>query len=162
LSCRGLTPLEVGMGYHPVETFGGTAGVQESFGGGWVLDYDVAFFAFQGTRKVLILPPNERVNFVDDGSGNYRATDDARFDGATIRLKDAGAEQWELVYKDREKWRFMPFGNLGGVGGRAALLTEIEDPFGNLIQITHPAHHGQRARDDLRIRRQRPGEPDRR
>jgi RHS repeat-associated protein len=135
LSCRGLTPIETGMSYNPVDAFDNIGGTVGSMGFGWVLDYDIAFLPFVGPQKRLVLPGNKRINFVDDGAGNYKPFDDPRFDGAVFRATGSGANEWELTLRDRSKWRFKPFSTIFVRGGPPTFLTEIVDPQGNVLQV---------------------------
>lgn len=142
LSCSGLTPIEMGMSYNPVDAFNNIAGTAGAIGLGWTLDYDIAFLPFQGPQKRLILPPNEKLNFVDVGSGNYRNSDDPRFDGAVMRATNASANLWELTFKDGRKWRFAPFPGIPGVirGGPPTFVTEMVDTAGNVLNITRQSN----------------------
>ena len=135
LSCRGLTPIQTGLSYNPVDAFGNIGGTAASMGFGWVLDYDISFLPFAGPQKRLVLPANRRVNFVDDGTGSYRSFDDPRFDGSVIRATNAGANEWELTFRDRTKWRFRPFSTVFVRGGPPTFLSEIVDPQGNVLPI---------------------------
>ena len=137
LTCRGLTPIETGMTYNPVDAFNNIGGTVGSLGFGWVLDYDIAFLPFDGPQKRLVLPGNSRVNFVDDGSGDYRPFDDPRFDGAVVRATDLGANEWELTFRDGSRWRFKPFPGLPIFirGGPPTFATEMVDPQDNVLQI---------------------------
>ncbi len=137
LRCRGLTPIETGMSYNPVDAFNNIGGTVGSLGFGWVLDYDIAFLPFDGPQKRLVLPGNRRVNFVDDGSGVYRPFDDPRFDGAVFRATDLGANLWELTFRDGSKWRFNPFPGLPIFirGGPPTFVTEMVDPQGNVLHV---------------------------
>jgi RHS repeat-associated protein len=128
LSCGGLTPISTGMSYNPVDALNNVAGTNTSLGLGWVLDYDVIFLPFAGPQKRLVLPGNTPVNFTDDGSGVYRPFDDPRFDGAEMRLTHAGANDWELKFRDGRVWRFKQF-------GVPNLVTEMIDPQGNALPI---------------------------
>lgn len=135
LRCRGLTPIETGLTYNPVDAFNNRAGTVASFGYGWVLDYDIAFLPFQGPQKRLMLPGSRRVNFVDDGGGNYRTSEDHRFEGAVVR---GDGNEWVLTMKTGEKWRFAPFAGITGVirGGPPTFLVEMADAAGNVTHIT--------------------------
>ena len=73
LRCAGLTPISTGMTYNPVDAFDNVGGTAGSLGFGWVLDYDIAFLPFEGPQKRLVLPGNNRVNFIDDGAGSLQA-----------------------------------------------------------------------------------------
>ena len=135
LSCRGLTPIDTGMSYNPVDAFDRIGGTAASLGFGWVLDYDIAFLPFAGPQKRLVLPGNKRVNFVDDGLGNYRPFDDPRFDGAVFRATGIGANEWELSLREGSKWRFKPFTTDNVRGGPPTFLTEMVDPQGNVLEV---------------------------
>jgi YD repeat-containing protein len=137
LRCGGLTPISTGMTYNPVDAFGNIAGTAGSVGLGWMLDYDIAFLPFSGPQKRLVMPSNNRVNFVDDGTGAYRPVNDPRFDGATIRATDLAANEWELQFRDRRIWRFRPFPGIPDFirGGPPTFVTEIVDAQGNTLTI---------------------------
>ena len=104
LSCGGITPIEMGMSYNPIDAFNNIGSINGSVGQGWALDYDIAFLPFVGPQKRLILPPNQPVNFVDDGAGNYKTYNDPRFDGAVMRATNAAANEWEVNFKDGATW----------------------------------------------------------
>lgn len=142
LSCGGLTPIETGLNYHPVDAFNNRAGTVGSFGFGWVSDYDIAFLPFSGPQKRLVMPGSRLVNFVDDGSGNYRSFDEPRFDGAVIRATNAAANEWELTFKNGGKWRFKPFAGITGVirGGPPTFVTEMVDNAGNVLSIARQSN----------------------
>ena len=135
LSCRGLTPFEARARYNPVDAFDNIGGTAASLGFGWVLDHDIAFLPFAGPQKRLVLSGNDRVNFVDDGAGNYRPFDDPRFDGAAFRATNLAANEWELTFRDRTKWRFKPFTTVFVRGGPPTFLVEMVDPQGNVLEI---------------------------
>ena len=116
LSCRGLTPVETGLSYNPVDAFDNIGGTAASMGFGWVIDYDIAFLPFEGPQKRLVLPGNRRVNFVDDGTGNYRPFDDPRFDGAVVPSHELAGNEWELTFRDRTQVAVQAV--LDGVGTR--------------------------------------------
>jgi RHS repeat-associated protein len=138
LRCSGLTPIETGLNYHPVDAFNNRAGTVGSFGFGWVSDYDVAFLPFDGPQKRLVMPGSRFVNFIDDGAGNYKPFDDPKFDGAVIRASNAATNQWELRFKDGRIWRFRPFAGITGNirGGPPTFVTEMIDSAGNALSIT--------------------------
>jgi RHS repeat-associated protein len=138
LTCGGITPIDTGMSYNPIDAFNNIAGTSGSIGLGWMLDYDIAFLPFSGPQKRIILPPNEHVNFVDDGAGNYKPFNDPRFDGAVIRATNLVANEWELSFKDGRKWRFKPFAGIPGRirGGPPTFVTEMVDVSGNVLSIT--------------------------
>lgn len=138
LTCRGLTPIETGLTYNPVDAFDNIGGTSASMGFGWTLDYDISFLAFAGPQKRLILPGNRRINFVDDGAGNYKPFDDPRFDGAVMRAR-GGVNEWELTLRDGTRWRFGPFSTVFVRGGPPTFLTEIIDPHGNSLRIDRRA-----------------------
>ncbi len=142
LRCRGLTPIDTGLNYNPVDAFNGRAGTVGSFGFGWVSDYDIAFLPFDGPQKRIILPGSVFVNFVNDGSGTYKSVDDPRFDGATIRQIDATLNQWELKFKHGGRWRFLPFAGITGKirGGPPTFVTEMVDAAGNELTITRQSN----------------------
>jgi len=141
-SLDGLTPIDLGMTYNPVDAFNGRAGTVASFGFGWVLSYDVAFLPFEGPQKRLVMPGSRFVNFVDDGTGTYRPFDDPNFDGATVRLVDATLNEWELKFKDGFMWRFLPFAAITGKirGGPPTFLSKMVDPLGNVLNIARQSN----------------------
>lgn len=55
LSCGGLSPINTGMRYNPIDAFNNVAGTLTSFGYGWTFDYDISFLPFAGVQKRLIL-----------------------------------------------------------------------------------------------------------
>ncbi|MCW5631785.1 MAG: Ig-like domain-containing protein [Rubrivivax sp.] len=134
LSCGGLTPMEVGLSYNPVDAFQGRGGIFGSVGQGWVLDHDVVL-ADEASRtefKRLLLPPNHRIGFSRQPDGTYAARKDPRFRGAVLRLVSTSPRVWELRFKHGQVWRF----GLYDATATAAFLTETIDPAGNAIQIT--------------------------
>ncbi|MGE3509632.1 MAG: Ig-like domain-containing protein, partial [Vicinamibacterales bacterium] len=135
LTCGGLTPIETGMNYNPVDAYGNIGGTSASLGFGWTLDYDVGFLPFVGPQKRLLLPGNRRVNVIDDGTGNYRPFDDPRLDGAVIRATNLAANEWELTFRDQTRWRFRPFSTIFVRGGPPTFLTEIVDPQGYVVPM---------------------------
>jgi RHS repeat-associated protein len=135
LSCSGLTPINTGMSYNPVDAFNSIAGVAGSLGIGWTLDYDIVFLPFSGTQKRLVMPGNNRVNFADDGSGVYRSVDDPRFDGAEIRALSGLGNEWELKFRDGRAWRFKSFSTALARGAAPTFVTEIADAQGNVLPI---------------------------
>lgn len=137
MSCGGLTPIDAGMSYNPVDAFNNIGGTSGSIGFGWTLDYDIAFLPFAGPQKRLILPGNNRVNFIDSGAGIYRVENDPRFDGATIRATNAAANLWELKFKDGRIWRFRPYpGVTTNIrGGPPTFVNEIVDAQGNSLSV---------------------------
>ena len=140
LSCGGLTPMEIGMSYNPVDAFQGRGGLQGAIGEGWVLDNDIVLADSNQnpTLKKLFLPPNERINFAQSAAvGSNYTSNDPRFLGATLNLiTGAAAREWELLFKDGRKWRF---GMTDSVGLTASFLLETTDTQGNSIQITRRA-----------------------
>ena len=142
LRCAGLTPIDTGLSYNPVDAFNNRAGTVGSFGYGWISDYDIAFLPFQGPQKRLILPGGQFVNFLDDGSGNYTNVADPRFDGAVIRATDVQAGLWELRLKDGRRWRFAPFAGIPGRirGGPPTFVVEMADTNGNVLPITRQSN----------------------
>ena len=137
LSCSGLTPIETGMTYNPVDAFNNRAGTVGSLGFGWAIDYDIAFLPFEGPQKRLVMPGGVFVNFVDNG-GLYSPVDNPRFSGATIRATNQAANEWELKFKDGRIWRFKPFAGITGVirGGPPTFVTEMLDSRGNAITVS--------------------------
>lgn len=142
LSCGGLTPISAGLNYNPVDAFNGRAGTFGSFGLGWTSDYDIAFLPFDGVQKRLIMPGGKFINFVNDGSGDYRPIDDPRFDGAVIRALNLSANEWELKLKGGGVWRFAPFPGINGLirGGPPTFVTAMSDPAGSSVSITRQAN----------------------
>jgi RHS repeat-associated protein len=134
LKCGGLTPLEVGLSYHPVDAFQGRSGIEGAVGQGWVLDYDIVLADSnqQTESKRLLLPPNNRINFIRQADGSYAAPGDPRFDGAVLRLIDTSKRTWEIGFKDGRKWRF---GMTDAVGATASFLIEMVDAQGNVTQV---------------------------
>jgi RHS repeat-associated protein len=141
LQCGGVTPIDTGLAYNPVDSFNGAAGTFGSMGLGWTLDYDIAMLPFEGPQKRLILPGGTWINFVDAGAGTYRTTD-ARFSGAALVATDAGANRWELRLRTGEIWRFAPFAGITGVirGGPPTFLVEMLDRSGNSLQISRQSN----------------------
>ncbi|MFN0315767.1 MAG: hypothetical protein ACKVQA_12105, partial [Burkholderiales bacterium] len=140
LRCGGLTPISTGMTYNPVDAFNNIGGIAGSLGFGWVMDYDIAFLPFAGPQKRLILPANNRVNLVDDGTGNYKPVDDPRFDGAVMRATNLALNEWELKFRDGRIWRFQPFSPVFVRGGPATFVTEMVDPQGNVLTINRQSN----------------------
>jgi RHS repeat-associated protein len=135
LSCGGLTPMEIGMSYNPVDAFQGRSGLQGSVGEGWVLDNDIVLAHVSSALKRILLPPNERVNFtpITAGDVNYTSSD-PRFLGSTLRsIAGTSTPEYELLFKDGRKWRF-GMTNTGILS--ASFLLETTDTQGNSIQIT--------------------------
>jgi RHS repeat-associated protein len=142
LRCGGLTPISTGMTYNPVDAFNNIGGTVGSIGFGWVLDYDIAFLPFDGAQKRLVLPGNNRVNFTNDGSGNYKPFDDPRFDGAVITATNLATNEWQLKFKDGRLWRFKPFAGIPTFirGGPPTFVTEMVDAQGNVLTITRQSN----------------------
>lgn len=139
MSCGGYAPMEMGLSYHPVDTFQGRAGLQGSVGNGWVLDFDVVLGdnPVLPNFKQLIVPPNNRVTFLPESDGTFVNKTDPRFSGAVLRLTDVTARRWELKFKDGRVWRFTDH----SVAGEGVFLTEIEDVPGNLVQVSRRSDH---------------------
>ena len=133
LRCGGLVPREIGLSYNPVDGFQGRSGVEGAVGHGWVLDYDIvlADSAQVPQSKRLILPPNSRINFVQQSDGNYTAPGDPRFEGAVLRQTGTSPRTWEITFKDGNKWRF----GLTDTVATASFLIEQIDPQGNVTRI---------------------------
>ena len=150
MSCAGLTPIDTGIKYNPIDAFGNRAGTIASFGFGWTFDYDISFLPFAGVQKRLVMPGGQLVNMVDDGSGKYRPVDRPEYSGAYAH--DIGAGKWEIVLGSGAKWQFEPFPGITGVirGGPPLFLTKVTDPNGNATSITRLE---QRADQDPRRRR---------
>ena len=132
LSCTGLTPIEVGLSYSPVDAFQGRSGLEASFGEGWFSDYEITLATsnqLPGSKR-LILPGGLRINFVLQPDGSYLAPTSPRFMGAVLKKVNS---IWELKHKDGTLWRF---GMADEIGVTAAFLTAIVDPQGNTKQIT--------------------------
>ncbi|HYR15970.1 MAG TPA: hypothetical protein VEQ67_17405, partial [Mycobacterium sp.] len=142
LRCGGLTPISTGMTYNPVDAFNNIGGTVGSVGFGWVLDHDIAFLPFQGPQKRVVLPGNSRVNFTDDGSGNYKPFDDPRFDGSVITATNLAANEWQLKFKDGRIWRFKPFPGVPTFirNGPPTFVTEMVDPQGNVLTINRQSN----------------------
>ena len=131
LSCGGLSPINTGMRYNPIDAFNNVAGTLTSFGYGWTFDYDISFLPFAGVQKRLILSGGQFVNMVDDGTGKYRPVDYPRFEGAFAQ--SVGTNQWQISFKGGAKWLFEPFSAITGVirGGPPLFLTKMTDNSGN-------------------------------
>ena len=142
LTCGGVAPVDMGMSYNPIDAYNNVGGTATSVGFGWTLDYDITFLPFNGPQKRLLLPPNEAINFVDDGAGNYKSFDDPRFEGAVFRAIDANAGIWDLNFKDGRKWRFQPFlaVPIRLRNTPPSYLTEIFDTSGNVVAITRQSN----------------------
>jgi RHS repeat-associated protein len=140
LSCGGLTPLETGLRYNPVDAFNNKAGTIASFGYGWTYDYDVSFLPFEGLQKRLVMPGGQFINMVDDGTGKYRPVNDPRYSGTYAQA--LSADQWELVHKGGKRWLFQPFAGIPEKirGGAPMFLTRITDPNGNTTSITRQSN----------------------
>jgi RHS repeat-associated protein len=136
LSCGGLTPIETGMRYNPVDAFNNRAGTITSFGYGWTFDYDISFLPFEGPQKRLVMPGGQFVNMVDDGTGKYRPVDDPRMAG--MYAQSIGSGKWEVVLRGGGKWQFEPFAGIPGVirGGPPLFLTKITDSSGNSSTVS--------------------------
>lgn len=139
LKCGGLTPMEVGLSYHPVDAFQGRSGLQGSMGEGWVLDHDIVLAdgALRPDTKRLLLPPNSRIDFTRQPDDSFTAESDPRFRGAVLRMTSASPRAWELAFKDGARWRF---GDCN-LSSAACFLLEKIDPSGNLTAITRRAGH---------------------
>jgi RHS repeat-associated protein len=135
LSCGGLSPVETGMRYNPVDAFNNRAGTLTSFGYGWTFDYDISFLPFDGPQKRLVMPGGQLVNMIDDGTGKYRPADDPRMAGMYAR--DIGSGKWEVVLRGGRSWQFEPFAGIPGVirGGPPLFLTKVTDASGNVSTI---------------------------
>lgn len=132
LSCTGLTPVEVGLAYSPVDAFQGRSGLEASFGQGWFSDYEITLATsnlLPGSKR-LILPGGLRINFALQPDGSYLPPTSPRFMGAVLKNVSG---IWELKHKDGTLWRF---GMADEIGVTAAFLTAIIDPQGNTKQIT--------------------------
>jgi RHS repeat-associated protein len=140
LSCGGLSPVETGMRYNPVDAFNNRAGTLTSFGYGWTFDYDVSFLPFDGPQKRLVMPGGQLVNMVDDGTGKYWAVDDPRMAG--MYAQSIGAGRWELVLRGGRTWQFEPFAGITGVirGGPPLFLTKVTDGSGNVSTVTRQSN----------------------
>jgi RHS repeat-associated protein len=143
LRCGGLTPIDTGLSYNPVDAFGGRAGTIASFGFGWTSDYDIALLPFTGVQKRLILPGGIEINFVDRGDGVYLPADGQRLPGAQLRaIPELPPGRYEVRLKDGQVWRFAPFPGIPGLirGGPPTFLVEIVDPQGNTLSITRQSN----------------------
>lgn len=139
LSCGGLTPLDTGLKYNPVDAYNNVGGVIASHGYGWTSDYDASFLPFTGVQKRLVMPGGQFVNLVDDGTGKYRPVGDPRHDGSYAH--QLGPKSWEVVHKGGTRWRFEgTVADLPDVrpvrGGSPLFLTQVTDPNGNQTNIT--------------------------
>lgn len=135
MRCGGLTPVETGRNYNPIDAFNNIGGTEGSVGYGWALDYDVMFLT--GSVKRLVLPGNVDHVFGDEGNGTYRNRDEPGFDGAAATAVGNG---WQLVFKDGTTWKFQPFaGAPGNVKGQPQFLTEIVDSRGVSTSISRNA-----------------------
>ena len=139
MSCGGLTPIDTGMKYNPVDAFNNKAGTLASFGYGWTFDYDVSFLPFDGPQKRLVMPGGQLINMVDDGTGKYRPADDPRMAG--MYAQNAGGK-WEVVLKGGTKWQFEPFAGIPGVirGGPPLFLTKVTDGNGNVTNVARQSN----------------------
>lgn len=135
LSCRGLSPVETGMSYNPVDAFDNRAGTVTSFGYGWTFDYDISFWPMEGVQKRIVMPGGQYINLVNDGTGKYRPVDDPRFAGTYAHALDG--TRWEVVLKGGTRWQFEPFAGIPGVirGGPPQFVTRIIDANGNTTVI---------------------------
>lgn len=140
LRCGGLTPLEIGLAYHPVDAFQGRSGLEGAVGQGWVLDDDIVLVdANQQTdSKRLLLPPHSRINFARQADGGFTAEADPRFRGAVLKMAATGPRAWDLTFKDGARWHF---GQCDPTGVTACFLLEKIDANGNVAAVTRRADH---------------------
>lgn len=140
LSIGGVTPIDMGLRYNPMDAFDNKAGTITSFGYGWTSSYDVSFWPMEGVQKRLVMPGGIYVNLVDDGTGKYRPVDDTRYAGAYARAASGG--HWELVLKDGTRWYFEPFAGIPGVirGGPPQFVTKVIDTSGNTTLINRQSN----------------------
>lgn len=140
LSFGGVTAVNSGLRYNPVDAFDNRAGTITSFGYGWTFDYDISFWPMSGVQKRVVMPGGIYVNLVDDGTGKYRPVDDTRYAGAYARAVSGG--NWEFVLKDGTRWYFEPFAGIPGVirGGPPQFLTKIIDTSGNTTTISRQSN----------------------
>lgn len=140
LSCRGLSPVETGMSYNPVDAFDNRAGTVTSFGYGWTFDYDISFWPMEGVQKRIVMPGGQYINLVNDGTGKYRPVDDPRFAGTYAHALDG--TRWEVVLKGGTRWQFEPFAGITGVirGGPPQFVTRIIDANGNTTVIARQSN----------------------
>ncbi len=138
-ACGGRSPIALLRTYNPVDAFNGAAGTIGSLGFGWVWNYDIALLPFAGLQKRIVLPGDDRVNFVDEGRGTYRNAGDRRFDGALMRQEDAST--WRVDFKDGRAWRFKPFPGITGLirGGPPFFLVEKRESDGRTLFIARNA-----------------------
>ncbi|MEX0744027.1 MAG: RHS repeat-associated core domain-containing protein [Phycisphaeraceae bacterium] len=139
LTCGGLVPREIGLSYNPVDGFQGRGGLEGAVGQGWVLDYDIVLAdSLQVPQsKRLILPPNDRINFVRQADNvSYVAEGDLRFDGAVLRRASGAGYDWELTFRDRRRLRF---GLTDSIFLTASFLVEQVDPLGNVTRVERRA-----------------------
>lgn len=140
LSIGGVTPIDMGMRYNPVDAFDNRAGTITSFGYGWTMGYDISFWPMSGAQKRVVMPGGIYVNLVDDGTGKYRPVDDTRYAGAYARA--LSGSNWEFVLKDGTRWQFEPFAGITGVirGGPPLFVTKIIDTSGNTTNISRQSN----------------------
>lgn len=140
LSCRGLSPVETGMSYNPVDAFDNRAGTVTSFGYGWTFDYDISFWPMEGVQKRIVMPGGQYINLVNDGTGKYRPVDDPRFAGTYAHALDS--TRWEVVLKGGTRWQFEPFAGIPGVirGGPPQFVTRVIDANGNTTVIARQSN----------------------
>ncbi|MBI2745252.1 MAG: Ig-like domain-containing protein [Burkholderiales bacterium] len=140
LSFGGVTAVDSGLRYNPVDAFDNRAGAITSFGYGWTFDYDISFWPQEGAQKRLVMPGGIYVNLVDDGTGKYRPVDDTRYSGGYARTLSGG--NWEFVLKDGTRWQFEPFAGIPGVirGGPPQFATKIIDTSGNTTTISRQSN----------------------
>ncbi|MCZ8251720.1 MAG: Ig-like domain-containing protein [Hylemonella sp.] len=140
LSIGGVTPIDMGLRYNPMDAFDNKAGTITSFGYGWTSSYDISFWPMEGVQKRLVMPGGIYVNLVDDGTGKYRPVDDTRYSGGYARAASGG--HWEFVLKDGTRWYFEPFAGIPGVirGGPPQFLTKVIDTSGNTTLINRQSN----------------------
>ena len=76
LSSSGAVPISVDRYYNPTDGFNNRAGTITSLGYGWAMGYDISLLPFTGPQKRLVLPGNNKVNFILQPNGTYLNTDD--------------------------------------------------------------------------------------
>jgi RHS repeat-associated protein len=135
LSCAGVVPIGVRRNYNPIDAFNNLGGIAGSLGLGWVMNYDVVLLPFDGTQKRIVLPGNEPVDFVDDGTGAYRNQADLRFAGGAMTHPDTST--WQFAFSDGTLWRFKPFADASQKvrGGAPYFLIEVVYPQGSSVEI---------------------------
>ena len=136
----GRLPISLARRFNPHDPYNNIGGTTASFGLGWINDYDMSLLPFAGPQKRLSMPDRPRVNFIDDGSGNYINKDDSRFRGA--KMVQAAATIWEVRFADGDVWRFRPDPGVTGVlrGGPPYFLAEMQNGNGDILFFTRTSN----------------------